>query len=102
MASMSSTRPWSRFRTSKLDLVVAGTAEGVLMVESEASELSEDIMLGAVTFGQKEFGAVINLIIDLAEMCAKEPWSVPPAAEAYEHAEAEDHGPDRQRYRCRL
>src|SRR6202047_3426281 len=50
--------------TSKLDLIVAGTAEGVLMVESEASELSEDVMLGAVTFGQKEFGPVINLIID--------------------------------------
>jgi polyribonucleotide nucleotidyltransferase len=70
--------------TSKLDLIVAGTAEGVLMVESEASELSEDVMLGAVTFGQKEFGPVINLIIDLAEMCAKEPWTLPPAAEGYD------------------
>ena len=69
---------------SKLDLIVAGTAEGVLMVESEASELSEDVMLGAVTFGQKEFGPVINLIIDLAEMCAKEPWTLPPAAEGYD------------------
>src|ERR1700761_6185663 len=69
---------------SKLDLIVAGTAEGVLMVESEAKELSEEIMLGAVTFGQKAFGEVINLIIDLAEMCAKDPWDVPAAAPEYE------------------
>ncbi|MDB5396147.1 MAG: pnp [Rhodospirillales bacterium] len=70
--------------TSKLDLIVAGTAEGVLMVESEASELSEEVMLGAVTFGQKEFGPVINLIIDLAELCAKEPWNLPAVATEYE------------------
>ena len=69
---------------SKLDLVVAGTAEGVLMVESEASELSEEVMLGAVTFGQKEFGPVIDLIIDLAELCAKEPWNLPAASDEYE------------------
>jgi polyribonucleotide nucleotidyltransferase len=69
---------------SKLDLIVAGTAEGVLMVESEAKELSEEVMLGAVTFGQKAFGEVINLIIDLAEMCAKDPWDVAPAAPEYE------------------
>ncbi len=69
---------------SKLDLIVAGTAEGVLMVESEAEELSEEVMLGAVTFGQKAFGEVINLIIDLAEMCAKDPWDVAPAAPEYE------------------
>ena len=68
---------------SKLDLIVAGTAEGVLMVESEAQELSEDVMLGAVTFGQKAFGEVINLIIDLAEMCAKEPWEVTAVAPEY-------------------
>jgi polyribonucleotide nucleotidyltransferase len=67
---------------SQLDLIVAGTAEGVLMVESEAKELSEEVMLGAVTFGQREFAQVINLIIDLAEMCAKEPWALPePSAE---------------------
>src|ERR1700743_1871586 len=69
---------------SQLDLIVAGTAEGVLMVESEAKELSEEIMLGAVTFGQKAFGEVINLIIDLAEMCAKDPWEVPAAAPEYD------------------
>jgi polyribonucleotide nucleotidyltransferase len=63
--------------TSKLDLVVAGTSEGVLMVESEAHELSEAVMLGAVTFGQQGYAPVINMIIDLAELCAKEPWAVP-------------------------
>src|SRR5512133_3912421 len=63
---------------SRLDLVVAGTSEGVLMVESEAKELSQEIMLGAVTFGHREFQPVIQAIIDLAETCAKEPWSLPP------------------------
>ena len=60
-----------------LDLVVAGTQEGVLMVESEASELSEEIMLGAVTFGHKEMRPVFDTIIELAEACAKEPWDIP-------------------------
>src|ERR1700744_312766 len=73
---------------SQLDLIVAGTAEGVLMVESEAKELLEEVMLGAVTFGQKAFGEVINLIIDLAEMCAKEPWEVPAVAPEYEPLKA--------------
>ncbi|UPY37680.1 polyribonucleotide nucleotidyltransferase [Sediminicoccus sp. KRV36] len=63
-------------KLSKLDLVVAGTAEGVLMVESEAQELSEDIMLGAVKFGHEQFQAVIQGIIALAEVAAKEPWDV--------------------------
>ncbi|MFC5385101.1 polyribonucleotide nucleotidyltransferase [Aquamicrobium segne] len=58
---------------SKLDLVVAGTSEAVLMVESEAQELPEDIMLGAVVFGQKAFQPVIEAIIKLAEVAAKEP-----------------------------
>jgi polyribonucleotide nucleotidyltransferase len=61
---------------SKLDLVVAGTTEGVLMVESEAHELSEDVMLGAVTFGHTHFQPVIQAIIDLAEHAAKEPWAL--------------------------
>ena len=61
---------------SALELVVAGTVEGVLMVESEAKELSEEIMLGAVTFGHDGFQPVIKAIIELAEMCAKEPWDV--------------------------
>jgi polyribonucleotide nucleotidyltransferase len=62
---------------SDLDLVVAGTAEGVLMVESEASELSEDVMLGAVTFGHAAFQPVIAAIIELAEHAAREPWALP-------------------------
>ena len=59
---------------SKLDLVVAGTARSVLMVESEAQELSEEVMLGAVNYGHKEMQSVIKLIIELAEDAAKEPW----------------------------
>jgi polyribonucleotide nucleotidyltransferase len=72
---------------SQLDLVLAGTSEGVLMVESEAQELSEEVMLGAVTFGHKGFQPVIEAIIELAETCAKEPW---PLADAIpEKAEIE-------------
>ena len=56
-----------------LDLVVAGTNTAVLMVESEAKELSEDVMLGAVSFGQESFKPVIEAIISLAEKAAKEP-----------------------------
>ncbi len=62
---------------NKLELVVAGTQEGVLMVESEAKELSEDIMLGAVNFGHQHFQPVIQAIIELAEQAAKEPWVLP-------------------------
>jgi polyribonucleotide nucleotidyltransferase len=58
---------------SKLDLVVAGTQDAVLMVESEAKELSEEIMLGAVMFGHRHFQPVIQAIIQLAEKAAKEP-----------------------------
>ena len=58
---------------SKLDLVVAGTDAAVLMVESEAQELPEDVMLGAVMFGHKGFQPVIDAIIKLAEVAAKEP-----------------------------
>ncbi|MFD2676545.1 polyribonucleotide nucleotidyltransferase [Camelimonas lactis] len=58
---------------SELDLVVAGTTDAVLMVESEAKELSEDVMLGAVMFGHKHFQPVIDAIIRLAERAAKEP-----------------------------
>jgi polyribonucleotide nucleotidyltransferase len=66
-----------------LDMVLAGTAEGVLMVESEAQELPEDVMLGAVTFGHAAFQPVIQAIIELAEHAAKEPWALaePSAAE---------------------
>jgi polyribonucleotide nucleotidyltransferase len=69
--------PMSQAAQSKLDLVVAGTTEGVLMVESEAHELSEEVMLGAVTFGHAQFQKVIQAIIELAEHAAKEPWELP-------------------------
>ena len=59
---------------SQLDLVVAGTSSAVLMVESEADQLSEEIMLGAVKFGHDSFQEVIKMIINLAEECAKDPW----------------------------
>ena len=58
---------------SKLDLVMAGTADAVLMVESEAQELSEEVMLGAVMFGHQQSRKVIEAIIKLAELAAKEP-----------------------------
>src|SRR5271166_2515501 len=66
-----------QMNTSELDLVLAGTADGVLMVESGAQELSEDVMLGAVTFGHTAFQPVIAAIIELAERAAKEPWPLP-------------------------
>ncbi len=68
---------------SQLDLVVAGTREGVLMVESEAHELPEDVMLGAVTFGHAQFQPVIDAIIALAEHAAHEPWPLPEADAAH-------------------
>ncbi len=61
---------------SQLDLVVAGTQDAVLMVESEAKELAEEIMLGAVMFGHRHFQPVINAIIELAEKAAKEPREI--------------------------
>ena len=60
-------------KETQLDLVVAGTQDAVLMVESEAKELSEEIMLGAVMFGHRHFQPVIKAIIQLAEKAAKEP-----------------------------
>ncbi len=74
---------------SSLDLVVAGTGEGVLMVESEAKELPEDVMLGAVMFGHKHFQPVIQAIIELAEVAAKEPWQPPVKSEKYESIKAQ-------------
>ena len=70
---------------SDLDLIVAGTREGVLMVESEASELSEEIMLGAVMFGHEGYQPVIDMIEDLAKEAGKPQWyeyEPDPAAEA--------------------
>ena len=63
-----------QLETSDLDLVVAGTADAVMMVESQANELSEDEMLGAVMHAHEGFQPVINAIINLAEQAAKEPW----------------------------
>jgi len=65
-----------------LELVLAGTAEGVLMVESEAKELTEEVMLGAVKFGHDAFQPVIQAIIELAEHAAKEPWPLVEATDA--------------------
>ncbi|MDT0681378.1 polyribonucleotide nucleotidyltransferase [Roseicyclus sp. F158] len=62
----------------RLDLVVAGTKDAVMMVESEAYELSEDEMLGAVTFAHEQIQPVIDLIVDLAEDAAKEPFDFQP------------------------
>lgn len=62
--------------SSQLDLVVAGTASGVLMVESEAQELSEDLMLGAVMFGHQSFQPVIKMIEDLVKEAGKPTWQV--------------------------
>lgn len=66
---------------SDLDLIVAGTQEGVLMVESEASEFTEEQMLEAVMFGHRGYQPVIDAIIELAEACAKEPRELPAAPE---------------------
>lgn len=66
-----------QLENSQLDLVVAGTAEGVLMVESEAHELSEDVMLGAVMFGWKGFQPIIQAIEEMAAKAAKPAWEMP-------------------------
>ena len=66
-----------QMEVSELDMVMAGTHEGVLMVESEAKELSEAVMLGAVNFGHDNIKPVIDAIIDLAESCAKDPRDLP-------------------------
>ncbi len=72
----------TELETSLLDLVVAGTETAVLMVESEAHELPEDVMLGAVMFGHQAFQAAINSILELADEAGKDPWDwkapVPP------------------------
>ena len=63
----------------RLDLVVAGTKDAVMMVESEAYELSEDEILGAVNYAHEQIQPVIDMIVDLAEDCAKEPFDFQPA-----------------------
>ncbi|GAB4129157.1 MAG: polyribonucleotide nucleotidyltransferase [Rhodothalassiaceae bacterium] len=71
----------SELAEGDLDLVVAGTRDAVLMVESEAKELSEEVMLGAVMFGHREMQPVIDAIVALAEQAAKEPWDLPAPAD---------------------
>ena len=77
--------PMSQMADSSLDLLVAGTSEGVLMIESEAQELSEAEMLEAVTLGHGEIRTIVDGIIGFAEKCAKEPWNLPePSSEGAE------------------
>ena len=71
----------TQLKDSKLNLVVAGTEQGVLMVESEAFELPEDVMLGAVVYGHEQMQAAIQAIHELAEAAGKPAWDwQPPAA----------------------
>ncbi|TPG56240.1 polyribonucleotide nucleotidyltransferase [Sphingomonas glacialis] len=65
-----------QIKAGELDLVVAATGDAVMMVESEAKELSEEVMLGAVQFAHKACREAANLIIDLAEQAAKDPWEM--------------------------
>jgi polyribonucleotide nucleotidyltransferase len=74
----------------QLDLIVAGTHDAVMMVESEAKELPEDVMLGAVMFAHRSMQPVIDAIIDLAEQAAKDPWDI---------AEGPDMGPIKAKLR---
>src|SRR6266481_3445478 len=71
----------SQVAEGRLDLVVAGTRDAVMMVESEAKELSEEEMLGAVMFAHRESQKVIEAIIKLAEQAAKEPWELASAGD---------------------
>ncbi len=73
----------SEKENSELELTVAGTKEGVLMVESEANELSEETMLGAVMFGFESFQPVIDLINEMANEAGKEKWEAPTFPQEY-------------------
>jgi polyribonucleotide nucleotidyltransferase len=70
----------TQMKETELDLVVAATASAVMMVESEAKELPEDVMLGAVVFGHEQMQAVINMINELAAEVGKEAWDWTPPA----------------------
>ena len=70
----------TQLQTSQLNLVVAGTQSAVLMVESEAQELSEEVMLGAVVYGHEQMQAAINAINELVEEAGKPEWEWAPAA----------------------
>ena len=95
--------PIDKMPESILDLVVAGTTDAVLMVESEAKELGEDVMLGAVMFGHRSMQSVINGIIRLAERAAKEPrdFSPPDHASLYSQVKAIAEADLRAAYRNR-
>jgi polyribonucleotide nucleotidyltransferase len=77
----------TELETSQLNLVVAGTDAAVLMVESEANELPEDVMLGAVVFGHEQQQAAINAILELADEAGKDPWDWQAPAPATELVE---------------
>ncbi|MDO5758096.1 MAG: polyribonucleotide nucleotidyltransferase [Rhodobacterales bacterium] len=81
----------------RLDLVVAGTSDAVMMVESEAYELTEEEMLGAVTFAHEQIQPVIDLIIELAEASAKEPFEFQPADYSDLYAAVKQAGEDKIR-----
>jgi len=81
----------------RLDLVVAGTKDAVMMVESEAYELTEEEMLGAVTFAHEQIQPVIDLIISLAEEAAKEPFDFQPPDYAILYADVKKYGEDKVR-----
>ncbi|MXU64167.1 polyribonucleotide nucleotidyltransferase [Oceanomicrobium pacificus] len=81
----------------RLDLVVAGTKDAVMMVESEAYELSEEEMLGAVKFGHEQMQPVIDMIIDLAEEAAKEPFDFSPPAREELYGKVKAAGEDAMR-----
>jgi polyribonucleotide nucleotidyltransferase len=71
----------TQMESSQLDLVVAGTADAVLMVESEAKQLPEDVMLGAVLFGHEQMQVAIKAINELVAEAGKQPWELPAASE---------------------
>jgi polyribonucleotide nucleotidyltransferase len=74
----------AQVEAGELDLVVAATQDAVMMVESEAKELSEDVMLGAIMFAHRESQKVIDAIIKLAEQAARDPWELAPVADKSE------------------
>jgi len=86
----------AQLKTSELDLVVAGTDQAVLMVESEARELPEDVMLGAVLFGHEQLQTVVQAIRELAEAAGTQPWNwqAPEKDESLANAAAEAGGAD--------
>jgi polyribonucleotide nucleotidyltransferase len=84
-------------KDSRLNMVLAGTKSAVMMVESEASELTEDEMLGAVTFGHNAMQPVIDMIIDMAETAAKEPFAYAPADNSVLYAKVKGLGEDAMR-----